>query len=452
MTTEYGKLVARQREYFLTGATLPLAARVKALQDLKEAVVENRDALVGALREDLGKSEGEILMLELGPVLDGIAHTLAHLREWIEPEELPSPPPLQPGISRVYHEPLGVALIMAPWNYPFQLTFLPLVAALAAGNCAVLKPSPDTPRVVEAMTRCLASRFAQEQVAVVQGGIAESTALLRERFDAILYTGSGRVGRLVMEAAAKHLTPVCLELGGKSPVIVTKDANLALAAKRIAWGKILNAGQTCIAPDYALVDAGVLDEFLELLRESFASMLGPDPLANGNYARIISEAAFDRILAVAPPDIRADRAGRKIAPKAFRADAAHPAMQEEIFGPLLPVLPFSDPEEAVTLVRNREKPLAFYVFTEDKQFAAQALARVSSGGACVNDVLLHAASAEMPFGGVGASGMGQYHGKYGFAFFSHVKSVLEQTTDTDMPMRYPPYSDEVLAMLRSMVA
>ncbi len=311
-------------------------------------------------------------------------------------------------------------------------------------------PSPDTPHVVEVMERCVARCFKPEHVTLIRGGVAESTALLRERFDAVLYTGSGRVGKMVMEAAAKHLTPVCLELGGKSPVLVAGDADLAVAAKRIAWGKLLNAGQTCIAPDYVMVHESVADELLDRLEESFAAMLGPDPIANPEYARIISDVAFDRLMALAPENTRADRPARKIAPKAFKADRAHPAMEEEIFGPLLPVIPFSDAEETLRCIRSGEKPLAFYVFTRDQDFARRALTLVSSGGACVNDVLLHAASAAMPFGGVGGSGMGRYHGKYGFSFFSNVKSVLEQSATIDAPFRYPPYGEETMAMLRSM--
>jgi aldehyde dehydrogenase (NAD+) len=449
MTTDFGNILARQREYFMSGATLPYESRVDVLQRFGKSVVDHRQAIVAALRADLGKSEGEILMLELGPVLDGLQHTLTHLRTWMAPEELPSPPPLQPGRSTVRHEPLGVALIMAPWNYPVQLTFLPLVAALSAGNCAVLKPSPETPRVVDVMRRCLASAFGEQHVALVEGGVPESTALLRERFDAILYTGGARVGRIVMEAAAKHLTPVCLELGGKSPAVVAKDANLAVAARRIAWGKALNAGQTCIAPDYVLADETVLEEFLGLVSESFAVMV-PDALANPDYARIISEASFDRLAAMLPEGARTDRAASKIAPVAFKAGKDHPAMNEEIFGPLLPVIPYSDPDEALSFVRNGERPLAFYIFTDNKALADKALTLVSSGGACVNDVLLHAASAEMPFGGVGTSGLGRYHGKYGFSFFSNVKSVLEQSSAVDMPFRYPPFGEETLTMLRSM--
>ena len=451
MTTEYGTLVAKQRNYFRTGATLPLDARKDALGRLGEAMTAFQREFADALRADLGKSEGEIYMLELGTVMDGVRDCLANLEAWMAPEELPSPPPLQPGRSFVRHEPLGVALIMAPWNYPVQLTFLPLAAALAAGNCAVLKPSPDTPRVVDVMARCVMRYFNPEHVALVPGNVAESTALLRERFDAILYTGSTRVGKIVMEAAAKHLTPVCLELGGKSPVVVAKDADLAVAARRIAWGKILNAGQTCIAPDYVMAHESIVDELLDRVNASFAAMLGPDPTANPDYARIISDAAFDRLTALAPANAAADRGSRKIAPVAFKADRSHPAMEAEIFGPLLPVIPFVDAGEALEYVRSGEKPLAFYIFTQDAALARRALELVSSGGACVNDVLLHAASAAMPFGGVGASGMGRYHGKYGFTFFSNVKSVLEQSATVDVPFRYPPYGEETMAMLRSMV-
>ncbi|MDR1945912.1 MAG: aldehyde dehydrogenase family protein [Desulfovibrio sp.] len=444
----YGRLIQKQREYFMSGATLPRAAREDVLRRFGRAISGRRESIIKALHADIGKSEGESLMLEIGPVMDGLRHTLENLGRWMRPATVPSPPPLQPGISRVYCEPLGVALIMAPWNYPFQLCFLPLLTAVSAGNCVLLKPSPETPRVVEVMRECLEAVFPPHYVALAEGGVSEAAALLRLRFDAILYTGSARVGRIIMRAAARHLTPVCLELGGKSPVLVMKDADLPLAAKRTAWGKILNAGQTCIAPDYVMADEKVRDEFTGLLNKFFTEMLGPDPLGNPDYARIISEAAFERLAAMAPAGTRTDKAARKMAPTAFAADAGHPSMREEIFGPLLPVLSFNKAEDALESIRAQEKPLAFYVFTEDKAFARRALSRVSSGGACVNDVLLHAASADMPFGGVGGSGMGRYHGRRGFEFFSNIKSVLHQSTGVDALFRYPPFSPETMAMLR----
>ncbi|MDR2075537.1 MAG: aldehyde dehydrogenase family protein [Desulfovibrio sp.] len=445
--TRYSAQLQRQRDYFLTGATRPLAAREETLRRLGAAVASRQEDFIAALRADLGKCEGESRMLELGPVLDGLHYTLEHLREWTRPEEPPSPPPLQPGICRIYREPLGLTLILAPWNYPLQLSFLPLLTSLSAGNCVVLKPSPDTPRVVEVMRECLAC-LPEEETLLVAGGVAEATELLRERFDAILYTGNARGGKIVMEAAARHLTPVCLELGGKSPVLVAKDAALPLAAKRIAWGKMLNAGQTCIAPDYALVDKTIREPFIRLVNEAFAGMLGADPLLSPDYAQIVSEAAFNRLMDMAPARARADRRLRKIAPLAFAAEKDHPLMEEEIFGPFLPVLAFDQPEQALDFVRAGEKPLAFYLFTEDEALASRALERVSSGGACVNDVILYAAAAAMPFGGVGTSGMGRYHGKYGFDFFSNIKSVLHQSSTVDMPLRYPPFSGEKLALLR----
>ncbi|MDR0827116.1 MAG: aldehyde dehydrogenase family protein [Desulfovibrio sp.] len=448
MATTYSRLLQKQREYFLSGATLPHQSRVEALQAFGKAVGDRQDSIVKALHEDLGKNAGESLMLEIGPVMDGLRHTLAHLRQWMRPFQLPSPPPLQPGRSSVICEPLGVALVMAPWNYPFQLSFLPLLTALSAGNCVVLKPSPDTPRVVEVMKECLNSVFPEHYVALVEGGAKDTARLLRKRFDAILFTGGAQVGRLVMQAAARHLTPVCLELGGKCPALITKDANLPLTAKRIAWGKILNAGQTCIAPDYLLVDKEVRGDLLFLLEKSFREMLGPDPVGNPDYARIISDAAFDRLIALAPANTPADRKTRKIAPVAFAADTKHPAMREEIFGPLLPVLSFDNMHEALDYIRSGEKPLAFYVFTENKRLANLALSRVSSGGACVNDVLLHAASAVLPFGGVGASGMGRYHDRQGFEFFSNIKSILRQSSSVDVPFRYPPFAEPTLEMLR----
>jgi aldehyde dehydrogenase (NAD+) len=446
----YGNLLQQQRDYFMSGATLPRAAREDALNRLGRAVSGHRENILKALRADLGKSEGEACMLEIGPVMDGLRHTLQHLARWMRPVDMPSPPPLQPGKSRVYCEPLGTALIIAPWNYPFQLSFLPLLTAVAAGNCAVLKPSPETPRVVEIMRECLEATFPPQHVALVEGGEAETGALLRERFDAVLYTGSARVGRIVMRAAAEHLTPVCLELGGKSPALVMKDAVLPIAAKRIAWGKLLNAGQTCISPDYVLAEETVREELISLLNRSFAEMLGPDPVNNPDYPRIISDAVFTKLSALAPAGTKTDQTTRKIAPAAFAADAGHPAMQEEIFGPLLPVLSFTDADAALESIRAGHKPLAFYLFTENSAFARHALSRVSSGGACVNDVVMHAASAAMPFGGVGESGMGRYHGRRGFEFFSNIKSVLHQSAAVDVPFRYPPFSEETLAALRGM--
>ncbi|MDR1398144.1 MAG: aldehyde dehydrogenase family protein [Desulfarculales bacterium] len=450
MKNPYRDLLRRQREYFSSGATVSLQARTEALKALGAAINRYTEKIVNALRTDLGKSAGEVYLLELGPVVDGLQHTLNNLEEWMRPLDLPSPPPLQPGKSRIYHQPLGVALIMAPWNYPFQLSFLPLLTALSAGNCAILKPSPDTPRTVETMKECLASAFSENYVALAEGGAKESGILLEEQFDAIFYTGSGRVGRLVMAAAAKRLTPVCLELGGKSPALVTKDARLPIAAKRIAWGKILNAGQTCIAPDYVLADKEIAGELIGLIDEAFREMLGSDPLNNPEYAHIISRPAFERLLALTP-EARADGKTLKIAPLVFLAGKEHPAMEEEIFGPLLPVIPYAAPQEALDYIRSREKPLAFYVFSENEEFAAQALAQISSGGACVNDVLMHAASAALPFGGVGASGMGRYHGKYGFDFFSNIRSVLHQSSDSDMPLRYPPFSGEKIKILQNII-
>jgi aldehyde dehydrogenase (NAD+) len=446
----YGKLLQRQRDYFMSGATLPRAAREDALRRLGRAVSERRDNILKALRADLGKSEGEACMLEIGPVMDGLHHTLHHLASWMRPVNLPSPPPLQPGKSRVYCEPLGTALIIAPWNYPFQLSFLPLLTAVAAGNCAVLKPSPETPRVVETMRECLEATFPSHHVALAEGGETEAEALLRERFDVILYTGGARVGRLVMRAAAEHLTPVCLELGGKCPALVTRDAVLPIAAKRIAWGKLLNAGQTCVAPDYVAAEESIREELITLLNKAFTEMLGPDPVNNPDYPRIISDTSFTRLTALAPAGTRADKTAHKIAPIAFAADAGHPAMREEIFGPLLPVLSFTNADAALESIRAGHKPLAFYVFTENAAFARHALSKVSSGGACVNDVLMHAASAAMPFGGVGESGMGRYHGRRGFEFFSNIKSVLHQSGTVDAPFRYPPFSEETLAALRGM--
>ena len=352
--------------------------------------------------------------------------------------------------------------ILSPWNYPVQLALLPLAAAVAAGNCAVLKPSSSSlGPTAEALRVLVEAVFDPAHVALVKGGPhgvdghAEdtATALLRERFDFIFYTGSARVGRIITAAAAPHLTPVCLELG-KSPAIVTADAPLDSAAKRIAWGKSLNAGQTCIAPDHVWVDKTIKDRFQDLLRGHFTRMAGVDPLTNDNYGRIVSAKAFDRLIGLAARSrapLRADRERLKIAPCVFEASPDDAVMAEEIFGPLLPVLPYEHLEDALNFARDRPKPLALYLFTRDKAVRDQVLRSVPFGGGCVNDVVLHAASRKLPFGGVGESGMGRYHGRAGFDLFSNLKSVVHQRLRPDIPLRYPPYSPGRLALLRKIL-
>lgn len=441
-------LVAAQRRWFGGGATLAREARTAALAALHAEILRREQHILGALHADLGKSPAEAYATEAGPVLDEIRFARHSLKTWMRPCRVPTPPALWPGKSRVYREPLGTTLILSPWNYPFQLSLLPLVAAVAAGNCVVLKPSETAPATAAALHDLIKAVFPPEHVTVVEGGIDAATALLEERFDFIFYTGSTRVGRIVMEAAARHLTPVCLELGGKSPVIVAHDADPELAARRIAWGKLLNAGQTCVAPDHVWADERIRDELAQRLEHAFRRMAGDDPLRNPAYPRIITEQAFDRLLGLTTEHLDADRAALRIAPRVLPARPDDPVMREEIFGPLLPLLRYEDVEEALTYIRDHEKPLALYLFTRNRELEERVLRTVPFGGGCVNDVVMHAGSRHLPFGGVGHSGMGRYHGKAGFELFSNPKSIVRQDAWPDVPLRYPPYTALRLALFR----
>ncbi len=445
------EIVAAQRAYFASGATLDPAFRQQKLRDLRAAILDNEALLLAALRDDLGKGATEAYMTEVGQALAETGHMAAKLKCWARPRRARLPLALGLASGRIHPEPLGLALIFAPWNYPLQLTLGPLAAAVAAGDCAALKPSSSAPATARALEGIVASVFAPEHVSLIAPREGANEELLAERFDFIFYTGSTRVGRVILEAAARHLTPVCLELGGKSPVIIAPDADLDIAARRVAWGKMLNAGQTCVAPDYVWIERRAREPFLERLARAFAGFLGPDPLHNPDYGRIVSHKAFDRLLGLADIPLTADRNLCKIAPTAFAATPGHPAMAEEIFGPLLPVLAYDDIDEAFRFVRGREKPLAFYLFTNDKALERRALAEIPFGGGCVNDVLLHVSAPDLPFGGVGASGMGRYHGKAGFDLFSNLKSVVHQRVRPDIPLRYPPFGERRLQLFRKVI-
>lgn len=442
----------RQRAFFLSGGTLPLAFRLEALKRLRQALCEAEDEIARALECDLGKSAAEGYLTEAGIVLAALSHTIRHLRAWMRPRfALPSPA-FFPALGRVYAEPFGLVLIMAPWNYPLNLALMPLVDAVAAGNCVVLKPSSRAPATSRLLESLITRAFDPAHVRVVPGGAETGDALLARRFDFIFYTGSARVGRKVMEAAARHLTPVCLELGGKSPVIVCEDADCALAARRIAWGKTLNAGQTCVAPDYVLVHESLKERLVRLLREEFLRFPGPDAPHNPGYCRIISPEALERLEGLSCGQAKADRNSLRMAPLVMDdAGPDDPVMREEIFGPLLPVLAFSDVREALALVRERDKPLACYVFTRSGRTARDILDRLSFGGGCVNDTVMHVGSHHLPFGGVGASGMGRYHGRSGFELFSNRKGVLHRGTWLDPPLRYLPIKGWALAIIRRLL-
>ena len=437
-------IVAHQRDYFRSNQTLDIAFRLKMLQRLRDAIKMYEVELVEALRTDLNKSYEEAFMTEISIVLGEIDNFLKNLARWAAPSKKSTPLKLFPSRSEVITEPLGVALIIAPWNYPVQLTLNPLVGAIAAGCTAVLKPSPYTPNVAKVLERVVASAFDEEYVAVVQGDRTVNASLLSQRYDIIFFTGSPDLGRVVMRAAAEHLTPVVLELGGKSPVVVDKSADIRVAAKRIAWGKSLNAGQTCIAPDYLLIHRDVKEQFVGEYKRALKSLHGADASKSKHYVRMISDKAFDRVVGYINDGVvrvggRVDSSQRYIEPTLLDNVAVNSAvMREEIFGPVLPMITIAGVDEAVEFIRDREKPLALYVFAEES-VAKGVFDKTSSGGGCINDVIMHIANENMPFGGVGNSGMGRYHGRDSLYAFSHRRAVITTTTRVDLPFRYMPY-------------
>lgn len=437
-------LVAQQRAYFRSHQTLDIAFRLKMLRRLRDAIKMYEEELTEALRIDLNKSYEEAFMTEISIVLGEIDNFQKNLARWAAPSKKSTPLKLFPSRSEVITEPLGIALIIAPWNYPVQLTLNPLVGAIAAGCTAVLKPSPYTPNVAKALERVVASAFDEEYVAVVQGDRTVNTALLNQRYDIIFFTGSPDLGRVVMRAAAENLTPVVLELGGKSPVVIDKSADIAVAAKRIAWGKTLNAGQTCIAPDYLLIHRDVKEQFVEEYQRALKELHGNDASKSKHYVRMVSDKAFERVAGYIEDGVvrvggRVDASERYIEPTLLDNVAVDSAvMREEIFGPVLPMITIGSIDEAIGFIRDREKPLAMYVFANEG-VARGVFDKTSSGGGCINDVIMHIANENMPFGGVGNSGMGRYHGRDSLYAFSHRRAVITTTTRVDLPFRYMPY-------------
>ena len=438
------QIVAAQRNYFRSHETLPVDFRLAMLRKLRDAILKHERELTDALYRDLHKSYEEAFLTEISIVLGEIDNFLKHLKQWAAPSKKKTPLKLKPAKSAIITEPLGVALIIAPWNYPVQLLLNPLVGAIAAGCTAILKPSPYVPNVSEALAKLIEECFDKEYVTVVQGHRDVNSALLEERYDIIFFTGSPDLGRIVMRAAAANITPVVLELGGKSPVIVDKSADIAIAAKRIAWGKTLNAGQTCIAPDYLLIHREVKEAFIEAFKRALRELHGEDVQQSKHYVRMVSAKAFERVSGYrADGTIRhggkVDALDRYIEPTLLDNVSEESAvMREEIFGPVLPIIEIGDIEEAIEFINNREKPLALYVFAK-KEHAERVIALTSSGGACFNDVIMHIANEHMPFGGVGNSGMGRYHGRDSLYAFSHRRSVLTSSTRVDIPFRYMPY-------------
>ncbi|MWC29405.1 aldehyde dehydrogenase family protein [Paenibacillus sp. MMS18-CY102] len=450
------ELLELQRQLFASGRTRPFEERQQRLRALKTALKRHEPALLNALKQDLNKSEMEAYSTEIGLVYHEINHTLKRLKRWMKPKRVRTPLTHWGSRSYIMAEPYGVALIIAPWNYPVQLSLLPLIGAVAAGNTVILKPSELAPHVADVLAAAIGEAFEPEWATAMLGGAEVSTALLAEKLDYIFFTGSVKIGRAVMTAAASQLTPVTLELGGKSPCIVHRDADIALAAKRVAFGKFTNAGQTCVAPDYVYVHRDVREQFVAQLAHAIQALYGQEPLHNPDYAHIISDRHFARLasfLSDGHPVVggQVDPEQRCIAPTVLEGVNWNSSiMQEEIFGPILPLLSYESIEEVYEAVLERPKPLALYLFSNRRELQREVLERISFGGGCVNDTLLHFASPYLPVGGVGDSGMGRYHGESSFFTFSHQKSVLHQATFCDIPFRYPN-SQWGLAIIRRLL-
>lgn len=452
--TEIQKLLDGQREFFLTGKTLPIAYRREALRKLYKAVEDNESILVDALYSDLGKSRQESYMCEIGLVKSEIGYMLRHMRSFAREHRVHTP--LAQTLSRSFVKPCpyGNILIMSPWNYPVLLTLEPLADALAAGNTAIIKPSAYSSAVSEVLEKLIGDCFPKEYVAVVKGGRQENASLLDCDFNYIFFTGSKTVGKEVMKKASERLIPITLELGGKSPCIVDKSANIKLAAKRIVFGKFVNCGQTCVAPDYIYCDSSVKERLVEELKHQIQRQYGESPLDNKDYGKIISQKHFDRIIRLI--DSEKTVFGGKTIPQALKIEPTimdnvswdDAVMQEEIFGPVLPILEYKSLEEAAEKINSMDSPLALYIFSSDKRNIDFVKNRIQFGGGCINDTLIHLATSEMGFGGVGASGMGSYHGRAGFDAFSHKKSIVDKKTVIDLPMRYQPYTELYEKMVR----
>ena len=443
---EIKTLLDSQKKYFQTGATLPVAFRIEMLKKMYNTIKKYQDEITLALQTDLGKSEFEGYMCEIGLSLSEISYMLRHVRRFAAKHRVHTPLAQFASVSYKQPSPYGNVLIMSPWNYPFMLTIDPLADAIAAGNTAIVKPSAYSPATSAIMEKIISECFPKEYVAVVTGGRAENACLLEQKFDLVFFTGSQNVGKEVLRHTAETLTPAVLELGGKSPCIVDDTAKLALAAKRIVFGKFLNCGQTCVAPDYVLCQSSVKDKLIEEIGRQIHIQFGEKPLDNPNYGKIISEKHFARVCSlinkektVFGGEIQADalRISPTVMDKVTWDDAV---MQEEIFGPILPVLTFNNFDEVIPLLADRPKPLALYLFSEDKSRIDAVTKGCAFGGGCVNDTIIHLATCEMGFGGVGESGMGAYHGREGFNAFSHTKSIVNKKTWMDLPMRYQPYN------------
>lgn len=451
----FEEILADQRTFFNSLKTKPLQFRKRNLEKLREIIIKNESLLYEAIYRDFGKSKFDTYTTEISFVLKDIEYYLKNLNSLAKPKKVNTNLANQLGTSRIYSDPLGCTLVIGAWNYPYQLSLSPMIAALAAGNTCILKPSEVAEHTMKAMAKIINENFPKEYLFVVEGGVDEITEILKLRFDKIFFTGSTKVGRIVYEAAAKNLTPVTLELGGKSPAIVTSDADFEVASKRIVWGKFLNAGQTCVAPDYILVDENVKDSFLDALKAQiikFNYQPGSD-----HYTQIINQRNFDRLIKFIDREKiyfggNYDLQKRYIEPTVLHhVNWDDDVMQEEIFGPILPVLTFKNFNEALLKISEKDKPLAAYLFTKNSEEKEQFKSKISFGGGCINDVVMHLSNDHLPFGGVGNSGIGNYHGKFGFQTFSHQKSVLERVTWGEPDIKYPPYTEKKLNWIKKLL-
>lgn len=449
------QLVSDQRRFFKSGVTRDIHFRMEQLNKLRTALIAKEDEIIKALQQDLNKSEQESFSTEIGIVYKELSYVMKNLHKWAKPRRVKTALTHIGSRGEIHPEPYGTVLIISPWNYPWQLAISPLIGAMAAGNTAIIKPSELTPSVSALITSMIKDTFSDQYVAVVEGGPDTSTSLLKQPLDYIFFTGSTNIGKVVMQAAAKNLIPVTLELGGKSPCIVHKDAPLKLTARRIVFGKFTNAGQTCVAPDYLLVHESIKEPLLKHMKEAITEFYGDSPLMNSEYGRIVSEKHFLRL-----SDFLSNgslRHGGKCDASKLLIEPTlldditweMPVMEDEIFGPIFPILTYDHLDEVISSVNNRPKPLALYLFTQDSQVQRKVLSEISFGGGCVNDTLMHLATPHLPFGGVGESGMGSYHGKHSFETFSHMKSILRQTNKFDFSFRYP--GKEGLKLLRRLM-
>ena len=446
---QYSTTLAKQKEYFRSGKTLPYEERKRNLGKLKDALRRHESEIIAALHEDLGKSPFEAYATEIGIVYGEIGYLMKNLRRLMEKHRVPSPITIFKASSYTVAEPLGNTLILSPWNYPLQLTMVPLAGAIAGGNTAIVKPSRYSAATSALMKRIIEEAFPSEYIAVFEGGHETNTALLNLKFDFVFFTGSPNVGRIVAEKCAPNLTPCVLELGGKSPVIIDGTVDMKLVSRRLAWGKLLNAGQTCVAPDYVLVKEGFQDRLIEELRKRFREMFSDNPLTAEEFPKIINAKHFERVRGlIAGSKIaiggHSDEKTMRIEPTVlYPVKDTDPVMQEEIFGPVLPILTYNSLDEAIDFIRNREKPLALYIFSNDKASIERVHSLVSFGGGCINDTVIHLTNPRIPFGGVGNSGMGSYHGYESFRVFTHRKSIIKEATWIDLPIRFAPFKDKI---------